>query len=338
MRKKVNVMDWVELYVEEVVKHVPAGRRDELAESLRHEIESKLPADAMEVEVKRVLDEMGHPAVVAARVHKEQYVIGPTLFPFYVSILKLVVPIVLAVVFAGLVLASIPTFSGPVLPTLGTFLTNVWDALWNVGIQLIFWITLVFFLIERYGGEDVKTPKMKWDVNTLRERERGGRISKWDAGIGLFFTAVWFGVYVNAERLIGIYESTTTGFTMVTPVFNQTFLFDVIGLFLVIVLLQVGLGLWKWVKGRWSYAFASYNLIYNIASATFIIWMASSPRLFDARFLAWIEANVPAGVSFNWVFGIVVAITILAAVFDSIDGFRKARKTPRHDKRAIAHI
>jgi len=95
--------------------------------------------------------------------------------------------------------------------------------------------------------------------------------------------------------MIGIYESTTTGFTMVTPVFNQTFLFDVIGLFLVIVLLQVGLGLWKWVKGRWSYAFASYNLVYNLASATFIIWMASSPRLFDTRFLAfWRPCSIPS--------------------------------------------
>ncbi|MCT4784472.1 MULTISPECIES: hypothetical protein [Exiguobacterium] len=331
-------MDWVELYIEEVIKHVPAGKRDELAESLRQEIEATLPADATEAEVKQVLGEMGHPAVVAARDYGGQYVIGPTLFPQYVSLLKLVVPIVLAMVFVGLVLASIPTFSGPVLPTLGTFLTNVFGVLWNVGIQLIFWITLVFFLMERYGGEEVKAMKMKWDVNTLRERERGGRISKWDAGIGIFFTAVWFGVYVSAERLIGIYESTSSGFTMMTPVFNQTFLFNMIGWFLIIILLQVGLGLWKWVKGRWSYALASYNLVYNLASATFIIWMASSPRLFDTRFLAWVETNVPASVSLTWVFGLVVAITMLAAVFDSIDGFRKARKTPRHGERTIAHI
>ncbi len=332
------MVNWIDAYIEEVVKHVPANRRESLAESLQQEIKTKLPADPTETEMKRVLEEMGHPAAVAAQYKEGQYLIGPGMFPLYVSIVKLVVPIVMAVVFFGLVIANIPTFSGPILPTVGTFLTNVFDTLWNVGIQLVFWITLIFFLVERYAPQGSKAPVMKWDVNTLRERERGGRISKFDAGFGLFWTAVWFGVYVNAERLIGIYESTAEGFTMVTPVFNQSFLFDVIWLFLLVVLLQVVLGVWKWIKGRWSYALASYNLIYNVASATFIIWMSSSARLLDARFVNWMEANVPNGVfSFNWVFGLVVAITILAAVFDSIDGFRKARKAPTYRKHHIAH-
>ncbi|WP_214763098.1 hypothetical protein [Exiguobacterium sp. s146] len=331
-------MNWIDVYIDEVVRHVPPKRRDEAAVAVRQSIESSLSDEPNEAEVKRVLEEMGHPVVVAARYKQGQYVVGPRFFPMYVTVIKLVVPIVLALVFFGLVFASIPTFSGPLFPTVGTFLTNMFDALWDVAIQLIFWITLVFFLIERYAPEDTPAPDMKWDVSKLKEYARGGRISKFDAGFGLFWTAVWFAVYLNAERLLGIYESTATGFSMITPIFNQAFLMDVIGLFVTVILLQVVLGVWKWMKGHWTYALASYNLVYNLISATFIIWMAGSSRLFDARFLSWIETNVPDGVlSFDWVFGLVVAITILAAVFDSIDGFRKARKTPTYRKPHIAH-
>ena len=331
-------MDWIEMYIDEVVRHVPPKRREEAATSIRQSIEAALPEHPTEADVKRVLEEIGHPTVVAARYKEGQYVIGPRFFPMYVTVIKLVVPIVLAVVFFGLVLSSMPTFSGPLMPTIGTFLTNMFDALWEVGIQLVFWITLVFFLIERYAPDDVPAPDMKWDVSKLKERVKGGRISKFDAGFGLFWTAVWFGVYINAEQLLGIYESTNAGFTMITPIFNQTFLMDVIWFFVTVILLQFVLGVWKWMNGHWTYALASFNLIYNIASATFIIWMASSLQLLDPRFLNWIETNVPNGMlSFDWVFGLVVAITILAAVFDAIDGFRKARKTPTYRKPHIAH-
>lgn len=330
-------MDWIGAYIDEVVRHVPVNRREEAAVAIRQTIEAKLPDQPTETEVKRVLEQMGHPASVAARYKDGQYVIGPKFFPMYVNVVKLVVPIVMALTFFGLLTSSIPTFSGPVLPTMGVFLTNVFDTLWDVGIQLVFWITLIFFLIERYAPSDAGAPDMKWNISTLRDRDRGGRISKWDAGFGLFFTAVWFGVYLNANRFLGIYESTGEGFSMIVPIFNQSFLFEVVWLFLAVILLQVVLGLWKWIKGRWTYTLATFNLFYNVVSASFVIWMAGSSRLFDPRFLVWIETNVPNDVlSFGWVFGVVVAITILAAVFDSIDGFRKAWSTPTHRKRSIA--
>jgi hypothetical protein len=327
-------MDWIGAYIDEVVRHVPVNRREEAAVAIRETIEAKLPNQPTETEVKRVLEQMGHPASVAARYKDGQYVIGPKFFPMYVNVVKLVVPIVMALTFFGLLMSSIPTFSGPVLPTMGVFLTNVFDTLWDVGIQLVFWITLVFFLIERYAPSDAVAPDMKWNVSALRARDRGGCISKWDAGFGLFFTAVWFGVYLNANRFLGIYESTGEGFSMIVPIFNQSFLFEVVWLFLAVILLQVVLGLWKWIKGRWTYALASFNLLYNVVSASFIIWLAGSSQLFDPRFLVWIETNDVF--SFRWMFGLVVAITILAAVFDSIDGFRKAWKTPTHRKRSIA--
>lgn len=331
-------MDWIEMYIDEVVRHVPPKRREEAAASVRQSIETTLPEHPTEADVKRVLEEMGHPAIVAARYKEGQYVVGPRFFPVYVTVIKLVVPIVLAVVFFGLVFASMPTFSGPLMPTIGTFLTNMFDTLWDVGIQLVFWITLVFYLIERYAPDTAPVPDMKWDASKLVERVKGGRISKFDAGFGLFWTAVWFGVYINADQLLGIYESTTSGFSMITPIFNQTFLMEVIWLFVTVILLQVVLGVWKWMNGHWTYALALFNLFYNIVSAVFIIWMASSSQLFDSRFLNWIETNVPSGVlSFDWVFGLVVAITIVAAVFDSIDGFRKARKTPTQRKHKVAH-
>jgi len=327
-------MDWIGAYIDEVVRHVPVNRREEAAVAIRETIEAKLPNQPTETEVKRVLEQMGHPASVAARYKDGQYVIGPKFFPMYVNVVKLVVPIVMALTFFGLLMSSIPTFSGPVLPTMGVFLTNVFDTLWDVGIQLVCWITLVFFLIERYAPSDAVAPDMKWNVSALRARDRGGCISKWDAGFGLFFTAVWFGVYLNANRFLGIYESTGEGFSMIVPIFNQSFLFEVVWLFLAVILLQVVLGLWKWIKGRWTYALASFNLLYNVVSASFIIWLAGSSQLFDPRFLVWIETNDVF--SFRWMFGLVVAITILAAVFDSIDGFRKAWKTPTHRKRSIA--
>ncbi|WP_214830070.1 hypothetical protein [Exiguobacterium algae] len=330
-------MELIEMYVNEVARHVPPKRRDEVALAVREEIEAMLSSDPAEPEIKRTLEQMGHPAVVAARYKKGQYLIGPSYFAVYVSVLKTVVPIVLAVLFFSLLLASIPTLNEPSFPTVGALVGDVFGALWNVGIQLLFWITLIFFLVERYAPANASDLNVKWDVSKLHDRSKEGRIRKFEAGFGLFWTVVWFGVYLNAERLLGIYESTGDGLEMVTPIFNQAFLFDMLWLFMIVILMQVVLGTWKWIRGYWTYALATFNAFYNFVSAIFVIWMVRSSELFDSRFISWIETNFAEVSTFKWIGTLIIVVTIFGGVMDTISGFRKAYKTPTVSKRNAAH-
>ena len=330
-------MDWIELYVGEVARHVPPKRREDVAISIREEIESLLPPQPNENDVKRVIEEMGDPAIVAARYKEGQYLIGPTYFTAYISVIKIVLPIMMAVLLLSLLIANISTLAEANIPTIGALLVTLFDTLWNVGIQLLFWITLIFFLVERYGPKESSAPKMNWNISKLKNWENEVRISKFEAGFGLFWTAILLGVYLNAERLVGVYESTDGGLRMVAPVFNQSFLFDMLWLFLIVIAFQIILGTWKWIRGYWTFALASFNFLYNVISVVFVIWMVRSPNLLDARFKDWMEQNVPGDVSFEWAAGVFIAFVIFIATLDTISQFRKAYKSGTPRKHKVAH-
>ncbi|WP_114570218.1 hypothetical protein [Exiguobacterium flavidum] len=323
-------MDWIDLYVYEAIRHVPRANRPKAESELRQTIAERLPNDPTESEIKQVLADLGDPVYYAGTFSgRKSYLIGPVLFPKYVALLKILVPVVLLVMTFTLLFAEFMTYSGPLLPAIRSFTASLFEVLWNVGIQLVFFVTLVFFLIERFAGEEFDT-KHPWKVERLRSTQKSfkeNRIPKWSIIVGLIWTITWFMIYLNSARLNRVVESTNDGFRTVSPIFNQSFLDSLLYFVLLLVACEVGMAVYKWIKGHWTYPLATVNLLYNVLFSTLLILFLTSDRLFDQRFTDLLASNSGLGETiFRIPIMTIIFITVTVAALDSWDGFRRAAK------------
>ncbi|MGO8758099.1 MAG: hypothetical protein ACLQG3_08245 [Terracidiphilus sp.] len=90
-------MELLDRYLQAVKKHLPWERQDDIVAELRANLEAQLedkeaalgrPLTVQEAE--EWLKQIGSPLQVAARYQRQQYLIGPAIFPTYSYILKLV--------------------------------------------------------------------------------------------------------------------------------------------------------------------------------------------------------------------------------------------------------
>ncbi|MFD1030027.1 hypothetical protein [Metaplanococcus flavidus] len=95
-------------------------------------------------------------------------------------------------------------------------------------------------------------------------------------------------------------------------------------LVILIVILQVVMDVWKWMRRRWDMKLAALNLTINALSvlAFFIIFW--NPNIFAEDFLAWLENLFGAMNTLNWVIGGVIFAVALFSLIDAIQGFWKA--------------
>ena len=80
-------MKLIEIYIQEVTRRLPEKMRKDIALELRSTIEDMLLGNDSEEDVKRVLNQLGNPAVLA-NGYKDQpmHLIGPRYFDVYVSL------------------------------------------------------------------------------------------------------------------------------------------------------------------------------------------------------------------------------------------------------------
>jgi len=90
-------MELLDRYLQAVRKHLPWQRQDDIIAELRANLEAQLEDKEAELgrpltqqEAEEWLKQIGSPIQVAARYQRQQYLIGPSLFPTYSYVLKLV--------------------------------------------------------------------------------------------------------------------------------------------------------------------------------------------------------------------------------------------------------
>jgi hypothetical protein len=195
-------MDLVDRYVHAVGFWLPsAGRQDivaELSEDLRSQIEERehdLGRPLGEEEVSRLLSERGNPVLMASRYLPQRYLIGPTLFPLYWFVLKIVAAAYLlpwALVWIGFKTFD-PAFraahgGSAWIGTIGAFWADVWVAAFGAATV----VTAVFAVLERSHGAAVLAT---WDPRTLARVRDPNEIPRASSVIelaaGLVFCAWW---------------------------------------------------------------------------------------------------------------------------------------------------
>lgn len=176
--------DLMERYLHEVGRYVPPKARADIQTELRSLIQDQLddryggaPTDD---EIIAVLKEMGDPRHMATSYHKEQYLIGPALYPWMMMVLSygwLIVPITVIVlsIFGVLSASQTVTVTNLVIEPMLSALqaTFIFSAV----------VIMLFAIIERAGFE-WKSDKMAFNPVNLPKADDPRMVDRFESAFG----------------------------------------------------------------------------------------------------------------------------------------------------------
>lgn len=312
-------------YVYAAGRSVPEAQRAEVSRELRErigdEIDARVDQGAAPADAERAaLTDLGDPLVVASSyVDRPLQLIGPRYFPMWWRLLKLLFAIVLPIGAAGVLLGQLiaGTHIGPAIGT--TVVTAI-----QIAVNLGFWTTLVFAILERTTADHDLT--LSWTVDQLPElpsppeQHRSNRLSE------LIGSLIFLGVFAIAlvVQQFGFVWLADEGGAV--PVLNPELWSFWIPFFLALIALEILFAVAVYAWG-WNWWLAAANLVLNVAFTVPALWLLLTGQLFSDELLELMRW--PWGEAGPIVLTIVVVVTIGVAVWDVVDGAIKAFRATR---------
>ncbi|MFA1710658.1 hypothetical protein ACDX66_02990 [Peribacillus frigoritolerans] len=327
-------MELIELYIQEVTRRLPEKNRADIALELQSTIEDMLPEDHTEQDVKAVLLKLGDPVTLASGYRdRPMHLIGPRYYDVYISLLKMILPIAAVISLIALV-GDNPfrdtgnTVMEAILKIIGKGISGII----STGIQVFFWLTLSFAILERLDTskdqspltKDLKpwTPENLKDIPNISKKKAVPMIEVFASLLGLsVFTALYF----NAANLLGVYEKRDGSLIFVTPSFNQDVLNSYWLLVSCVVIIGVLLAIYKLFLRRWTLKLALFHAIYQLLYTLAFIIIISNPHLLNPEFLAYQRTLFSIDEWKTSIYWGIILIAIFFAAYDSYQGFRKAK-------------
>lgn len=332
-------VDLINVYIQEVTRRLPEKMREDISLELRSTILDMLPDDFSKKDVHQVLEKLGNPAVLATRYsERPMYVIGPKFYDMYISILKLVLGIVAAI---SLVIFFASQFNQPysgdvsLIEQAGLMLGGAVWVLFQAFMQVFFWVTFVFFILERAIGDKDDTPISwsgeKWkpeDLEYISYIPLEKKITKTEILFTLFWMILWVVIYFYATNLIGIYDG-SNGPSVTVPIFNSETLLS----YAVPVFILIGLEIYRVihmaVTRAWTFKLAWSNALIHLAGLIVFIMIARDANLIHAEFAPYLAELISqptetvngAITGMKW---LIVLSFIVSYGIDAYNGFKKA--------------
>ena len=332
-------MNLIDRYIYAVTQRLPEKSREDVSNELRANIYDMLPESPSESDIRKVLEELGNPIKLADEYNStKRYLIGPGLYDNYISVLKLVLGIVISVFASIALLSELFTLSsnvGFLDASIHIFVAVIVAAIEGI-MQAFLWVTITFIILERTGvkKEDLIFGNKGWSLDNLPEipLSNKGKISRGETIFSMFFTILFTALLYSAPKLIGIYTKVGGELTLVEPLFNSNRLQSYIVLIIIFAIAQLIISIYKFVNRYWNRPLAVANIIYNLASCILVYVIVNDPHLFNQGFISYI-ANVTetsiSTMSSIWLLintRIFIAVFIVIAIWDSINGFRLSNK------------
>ncbi|KUF34373.1 HAAS signaling domain-containing protein [Lysinibacillus sp. F5] len=334
-------MSLIDSYIHEVSKRLHKNKREDIKLELKATIEDMLPESYSESDVKDVLQKLGSPTEVAASFQDTpRFLIGPEIFDQYTRTIKLVMPWAIFITVIIHVIQKIVLYSGEeaLLSTIISAFAMIIVAIIAVIFHVLFWITVVFIIIERSGSEKIYLPFLKnakqWspdDLVKMKPIPKVKVITLSDTIFSLAGILIFSFVYWNAYRLLGIYTTNDNGsLKFVMPIFNQNVLQSFAPIVLLCIVLSLALTFIKWRAGQWTMLIAITNaLLQSVGTIVFILMAIHQDFIHSASipYMAAILETTSAKVAYtiDKILLVSIIIAVLANAFDIYQGFKKAK-------------
>lgn len=219
-------MNLIDLYLEKVGQHLPEKMRADLETEIRSQIEDTLedrsreegraPDETMTAEV---LKQFGPPDKMAAAYLPPRYLIGPRLYPTFLLVVQIVLAVVAALAFFGLVVklsqAGLNTRQAIQLIT-QSLIGFITSALTSFG-NLVF-----IFAILEWALPKVDEKPREWDPLQLKTHTPANRVSLPGLAVEIVLTAAVLLLFNFYPQLIGIGFMSDDGWAFL-PFLTETF-------------------------------------------------------------------------------------------------------------------
>ncbi|WP_141014645.1 HAAS signaling domain-containing protein [Nocardioides sambongensis] len=313
-----------ERYVHAATRRLPAAQRDDVAEELRGGIADRLEAleherpdldtDARE---RAALTELGDPARLAAGYSgRGLYLIGPDLYPaFQRTLAQLLAVAVPAVTIAVGVVDALD--GDPIGHVIGG---AVWAGLTAL-VQICFWLTLTFVLIERSGpGHDALRDSLdvEWTPDQLPPLPtHPGRLR--DTVTSLAFLAFMAALLIWQQFRSPIDGADGESVPILDPELWSLWL----PLLLALMVAEAVLEIAKYRTGRWTVPLAAANTALSLAFAGILIHLSRAEELLNPAMVDAVQQDW-SGFDPGLTHTIVAVTAAVIALWDIGEGWLRA--------------
>jgi hypothetical protein len=304
-------------YVHQVGLYVRPKERGEIEAELRSQIEDKLQdrygGTPTQSDLVAVLKQLGDPRTIAASYGGDQYLVGPTLYPFMITVLRFGMPLVPAVVvIANIIGAALsPEGADWVGLLIGTIFTAVQSAL------LFFAVVVLFFAILQHSGEELAgSAKTEFDPLKLPLVDAPDSVDRFESAVGiaigvLFSVAILYFLQVGGLTLR--FNVRDAGEVLPVPTGWLAVLF-------VTTLGIVFLNLWALIRRRWTLGTRFAEAVLELAGAVGMYFVLFTPVI---ERLTQSVPDVNARLSLNRLPLIITVVSVMIMVL--VNGSRLIR-------------
>ena len=325
-------MSLIDRYIAEVGRYLPEKDRSDIEAEIRSTLEDMLEERGEQAKsadakvVAETLEQLGDPKLLAAKyAPSRRYLIGPGWYEVYLQTLQRVLIIVLPI-FATV--TFILTLANDPLDFVNAFGEAV-GGVFNVGLQILFWMTLVFVLLERSDaipGESLMRNHRTWTVDQLPKMPHKRQIS-----IGEALTDIVMQLFVLLWIVLPPVQSWLQGDNESVPFFHPDMWNLWFPIFFALVVLNLIHDVFKLKIGNWTPALTATNVILCLGSIVYIVALVTTQQVINPAFLATLDSaqvselrNVTTWS--KWTVNITAAVLIGIFVWDMFNSIRMSRR------------
>jgi hypothetical protein len=320
-------MDLIDLYARAVGRELPEKNRSDIEREIRTLIEDSLEDESQKASrapdeemVVGLLERMGSPGKMAASYQPPRYVIGPELYPHFVTTLRVVLTVVtvLAAVGFGFSLGLGENSASNPFELIGQIVSGLLGAV----LQATAIVMLIFAAIQHVSPDaarQINSPD--WDPRLLREEPDPERVSMPGTIAEIIFTVLALLVFIFYREWIGI-STIQNGEWVHIPVLTDAFyryLPFLVGLWA----LQIGINIWIMARGSWTTAMRWTSLVHSTLTIVLMAFILAGPAIasLPAESLAQLNWNITpeaaeqiawtVSLSIRLALGIVIALELV---------------------------
>lgn len=206
--------------------------------------------------------------------------IGPAVYPTFIRLLTRLEAIIVPIVFVAVGLASVVGEASP-----WQVLASAANAALMAGIQVAFWVTVVFAVIERTGSAPAS-----WALEQTSTARREVGVSTGELVGSTIGLALLTGFLVWQPGYQATWGDDDSFVPILDPALNEFW----IPWLVVVIVMSLVLTITVFLHGRWTIWLAVANTVLNLAFAGPVIWLLLNDRVLSPQFVdAMAQAPVP---------------------------------------------
>ncbi|MDX1995877.1 MAG: hypothetical protein SF029_26080 [bacterium] len=266
----------IDRYIHQVGLYVRPRERTEIEAELRSQIQDQLEdrygSSPTQTEIAAVLKQFGDPRSMAASYSGEQYLVGPTLYPFLMTVLRIGLPLVPAVIVLATLVGAVlsPVGSNWAALLLGSIVTAVQGTLLFLAI-----VVLIFAILERSGEPFGEGTKAAFNPLELPAVDDPAAVDRLESGIGLAIGTL-IGVAILYFLQVG---GLTLRFNLADPGDVLPVPTEWLVVLLLTTLGSIFVNLWALIHRRWTLETWLLETVLNVVGAVGFYFVLLRPVL-----------------------------------------------------------